>query len=131
MYTHSCQFRESKLQRLPQAAGRVILDISISAPLRLYPLRSMRNLQSLMSSSPELDVQLPTPRETPQPEGHPATPLISDTLFDHPEVFLESSDSTPGRTFTAPSGNPMLTAVDQSGVFDMEVVFCVCSDKDS
>jgi hypothetical protein len=25
----------------------------------------------------------------------------------------------------------MLITVDQSGVFDMEMVFCVCSDKDN
>jgi hypothetical protein len=81
--------------------------------------------------SPEPHLQLPTPRETPQPEGQLAIPLISDTLFDHPEVFLESSDSIPGRTYTAPSRNPMLITVDRSGVFDMEMVFCVCSDKDN
>ena len=79
----------------------------------------------------EDDVQLPTPRETPQPEGQPVTPVILDTLFDHPEIFLESGEGTPGRTYTAPSGNPMLTAVDRSGVFDVEVVFCVCSEMDN
>jgi CxC2 like cysteine cluster associated with KDZ transposases len=81
--------------------------------------------------SPELDAQLPTPRETPQPERQPATALISDTLFDHPEVFLESSEGIPGRTYTAPSGNPMLIVVDRSGVFDIEMVFCVCSDRNN
>jgi hypothetical protein len=33
--------------------------------------------------------------------------------------------------YTAPSGNPMLTVVDRSGVFDMEMVFCVCSKEDN
>lgn len=81
--------------------------------------------------SPEIDEQLPTPRDTPQPEGTTSTPIILDTLFDHLEVFLESSDSIPGRTYTAPSGNPMLTVVDRSGVFEVEMVFCVCLDKDN
>jgi len=46
-------------------------------------------------------------------------------------VFLETGDSILGRTYTAPSGNPMITVADRNGVFDMEVVFCVCSDKDN
>jgi hypothetical protein len=46
-------------------------------------------------------------------------------------VFLETGDSIPGRTYTAPSGNPMITVADRNGVFDMEVVFCVCSDTDN
>jgi hypothetical protein len=73
--------------------------------------------------------QLPTPRDTPQPESHSIGPEISDTLFDHPEVFQEYGDSVPSKIYTAPSGNPMLTVVDRSGVFDIEMVFCVCSDK--
>ncbi|KAH9024915.1 hypothetical protein EDB85DRAFT_1869850 [Lactarius pseudohatsudake] len=38
---------------------------------------------------------------------------ISDTLFDF------AGD-------TAKSGNPLLTVINQTGVFDMEVLFCVC-----
>ena len=76
-----------------------------------------------------INQQLPTPRDTPQPECDTTIPVISDALFDHPEEFLEANDSIPGRMYTAPSRNPMLTAVDQGGVFNMEVVFCVCSDR--
>jgi hypothetical protein len=74
--------------------------------------------------------QLPTPRDTPQPDAQPSIQIISDTLFDHLEAILESSDSTPGRTYTAPSGNPMLIVVDRSGIFDVEMLFCVCSEQD-
>jgi hypothetical protein len=78
--------------------------------------------------APEIDPQLPTPRETPQPEGHENIPVISDSLFDNSEEIPESGDTAPHRTYTAPSGNPILTVVDWNGVFDLEVVFCVCSD---
>jgi CxC2 like cysteine cluster associated with KDZ transposases len=72
--------------------------------------------------------QLPTPEKTPQPEGPPSIPEISDDLFDHPEEILEQGDGIPSRMQTAPSGNPILTIVDRSGVFEMEIVFCICSD---
>jgi hypothetical protein len=81
--------------------------------------------------SPETVQQLPTPRETPQPEVHSEVPVISDTLFDHPEMFLESGESIPSQTHIVPSGNPMLTVVDRSGIFDIEMVFCVCSHMEN
>ncbi|KAF8260169.1 hypothetical protein EI94DRAFT_1773752 [Lactarius quietus] len=43
---------------------------------------------------------------------------------------INSGDNSPNRTYTAPSGNMMLTIVDQNGVFEHEVVFCVCSEDD-
>lgn len=48
--------------------------------------------------------------------------------------MLESGDGNPNRVYTAPSGNPLLTVVDRAGIFDIEMVFCVCSiegDKDA
>ena len=71
--------------------------------------------------------QLPTPRETPQPETRPSQPIVSDTLFS--SVDQESIDGSSGRTRTAASGNSLFTVVDRSGVFDIEVVFCVCPDS--
>ncbi|KAH9162546.1 hypothetical protein EDB89DRAFT_1860727, partial [Lactarius sanguifluus] len=32
---------------------------------------------------------------------------------------------------TADSGNPLFTVVDRSGIFDMEIVFCICSGLDN
>lgn len=81
--------------------------------------------------TPETNPQLPTPRETPQPDGQPNVPIISDTLFDHPEMILESSDSIPGRVYRESPGNRMLTVVDRSGIFEIEMVFCICHDEDS
>jgi CxC2 like cysteine cluster associated with KDZ transposases len=81
--------------------------------------------------TPEVDKQLPTPRETPQPECPEHIIVPSDSLFDHPEASPESEGSGPNRTYTAPSGNPMLIVVDRNGIFDHEVVFCVCSDNDN
>ncbi|KAH9035584.1 hypothetical protein EDB84DRAFT_1269414 [Lactarius hengduanensis] len=75
--------------------------------------------------------QLPTPRETPEPEGLSTNPDISDRLFDPIDMSLGSNDSDSGRVRTADSGNPLFTVVDRSGIFDMEIVFCVCSGTDN
>lgn len=51
---------------------------------------------------------------------------ISDTLFDLSEMLLDDSEGRPHRARTAKSGNPLLTVVHQSGVHDMELLFCIC-----
>ena len=72
---------------------------------------------------------LPTPRETPHPEDAlPTVPTISDSLFDLFDECLDSGYSNAQRTQTGASGNTLLTVVDSAGVFDMEVLFCACSD---
>lgn len=47
---------------------------------------------------------------------------IADTLFD-PDDFGKRA---PHRVRTSASGNPLVTVVHQSGVFNMEVLFCIC-----
>jgi hypothetical protein len=91
------------------------------------------SLQSVQEDieSPENAEQLPTPRETPQPEDPSFNPVISDTLYDMSEISLESNDSSASRSRTSASGNPLFTVVDRSGVFDMEIIFCICSNKDN
>jgi hypothetical protein len=82
-----------------------------------------------------------------EPE-HPAKPLerldsaledsanlpgISDTLFDFTELSLDQSLQQSRRTRTTPLGNPLITAVHHTGVFDLEVLYCICpnaSDTD-
>lgn len=91
---------------------------------------SLQSIEEYLES-PENSGQLPTPRETPQPEIQPSIPEISDTLFDVPEISLESNDNGPSRIRTANSGNPLFTVIDRSGIFDMEIIFCVCSDIDN
>jgi hypothetical protein len=76
-------------------------------------------------------LQLPTPQDTPQPERPLNIPVISDTLFDVLEAFPDSGDHLPNKTYTADSGNPILTVVDWNGIFDSEVVFCVCSNSNA
>jgi hypothetical protein len=73
--------------------------------------------------------QLPTPRETPQPEMDSQTPAISNDLFDFVEISpaLGSGDVHHSRTGT--TGNPLMRVVDSQGVFEMEVLFCACSDR--
>jgi CxC2 like cysteine cluster associated with KDZ transposases len=72
--------------------------------------------------------QLPTPRETPQPDDTPTTTAISDTLYDFLDIPLDPGAGNVHRTRTGKSGNPYMTIVDCQGVFDMEVLFCACSD---
>jgi hypothetical protein len=57
--------------------------------------------------------------------------MISDTLFDVLEIPLDSGNTNVHRTRTGRSGNPLMTIVDCQGVFEMEVLFCVCSDARS
>ncbi|KAH8995501.1 hypothetical protein EDB86DRAFT_2829415 [Lactarius hatsudake] len=58
-------------------------------------------------------------------------PIILDTLFDHPDIPLDPVDMFPDQMQREPSGNQMLTIVDRSGIFEMEAVFCVCSETDN
>ena len=71
--------------------------------------------------------QLPTPRETPKPESLPSGLLPSDTLFTM-DIAMDANDTNSSRSRTAESGNPLFTVVDRSGIFNMEVLFCVCPD---
>ena len=90
-------------------------------------LASDNNDQQTMASA----LQLPTPRVTPQPDGPHKLPVISDSLFDNIEAYADSAEHVPIKSYTAPSGNPMLTVIDQNGVFNFEVVFCVCCNSTS
>ena len=59
----------------------------------------------------------------------PPMETISDTLFDLLDDSLDSGYSETRRTRIGASGNMLLTVVDSLGIFDMEVLFCACSDK--
>ncbi|KAI9434164.1 hypothetical protein H4582DRAFT_1818929 [Lactarius indigo] len=71
---------------------------------------------------------MPCPRT---PEGPSTNPDISDRLFDSLDMSPDSNDSDSSRVRTADSGNPLFTVVDRSGIFDMEVVFCICPGMDN
>ncbi|KAH9017156.1 hypothetical protein EDB84DRAFT_1276642 [Lactarius hengduanensis] len=62
--------------------------------------------------------------------GHDGKPCpltgILDTLFDPSGDILDPSDRYTRRTRTAKSGNPLITIINQTGVFDMDVLFCIC-----
>ncbi|KAI9443974.1 hypothetical protein H4582DRAFT_2053729 [Lactarius indigo] len=49
-----------------------------------------------------------------------------DTLFDFVGDVLDPSEGNTQRTRTTMSGNPLITVVNQTGVFDMDVLFCIC-----
>ena len=73
---------------------------------------------------------LPTTKEVPQSANSlPTVPMISDTLFDLLDDSLDSGYSEAWRVRTGRSGNVLLIVVDSSGIFEMEVLFCACSDK--
>ena len=46
-----------------------------------------------------------------------------NTLFD---TLLDESTRGTKRMRTAKSGNPLISVVHQSGVFDMELLYCIC-----
>jgi hypothetical protein len=75
--------------------------------------------------------QLPSPRETPQPDDAQTIPLISDTLYDFLDLPLDPGKINVNRTRTGKSGNPQMTIVDCRGIFEMDVLFCACSDGKS
>ena len=73
---------------------------------------------------------LPTTKEVSQSANSlPTVPMISDTLFDLLDNSLDSGYSEARRARTGRSGNVLLIVVDSSGIFEMEVLFCACSDK--
>ncbi|KAF8267468.1 hypothetical protein EI94DRAFT_1700968 [Lactarius quietus] len=51
---------------------------------------------------------------------------LSDSLFGHADPLIDTSPGNAKRLRTAASGNPLLTVVHQSGIFNMEVLYCIC-----
>jgi hypothetical protein len=91
---------------------------------------SLRSVQEDSDTLGNAD-QLPMPWETPHPEGEPSPPVISETLFTQTNILQESDDSGDSRTCTAASRNQIFTIADRTGIFEMEVIFCVCSDTEN
>jgi CxC2 like cysteine cluster associated with KDZ transposases len=67
-----------------------------------------------------------SPAATPQPLSLDDLTDISDTLFKNADCFPEDSEKHSKRTRTLKSGNPLIMVVNQSGVFDMDIVYCIC-----
>ncbi|KAH8978663.1 hypothetical protein EDB86DRAFT_2836597 [Lactarius hatsudake] len=84
---------------------------------------SSSSLQSVQEELESLQISNQLPIST--------APIILDTLFDHPDIPLDPVDMFPDQVQREPSGNQMLTIVDRSGIFEMEAVFCVCSETDN
>ncbi|KAF8258658.1 hypothetical protein EI94DRAFT_1707799 [Lactarius quietus] len=51
---------------------------------------------------------------------------LSDPLFGCADPLIDTSPGNAKRLRIAASGNPLLTVVHQSGVFNMEVLYCIC-----
>ena len=54
---------------------------------------------------------------------------ISDQLFDTAEPMFKEAEMNSNRTRTSKSGNPLLKVVNQTGIFDMEILLCICVNK--
>ena len=65
---------------------------------------------------------------SPHPSVHDSKDMqgLSTTLF---EPMLEDFTKSSHRTRTAKSGNPLITVVHQSGIFDLEVLYCICPNS--
>jgi hypothetical protein len=99
------------------------IQASQAAHLMIHTTRRTRS----SSVKPVIEEQA-SPLEQPHdalPSGGDSsnTQGFSTTLF---EPLLDHFTKSSHRTRTAKSGNPLLTAVHQSGIFAMEVLYCIC-----
>ena len=70
----------------------------------------------------------PTDRPvTPPPSLHNSKDIqgLSTTLF---EPLMDHPTKGSHRVRTAKSGNPHITVVHNSGIFDMEILYCICTN---
>ena len=70
----------------------------------------------------------PTDRPvTPPPSLHNSKDIqgLSTTLF---EPLMDHPTKGSHRVCTAKSGNPHITVVHNSGIFDMEILYCICTN---
>ena len=113
--SHPCQGVKASRKRRTRAAAS-------------SSLRSVEEEDGSLVDTADHIRQLPTPRATPQPDGPTTAPAISNTLFDFLDTPMDSSHSHVHRTRTGRNGNPLITSMDRSRVFEMEVLFCACSN---
>ena len=68
---------------------------------------------------------LDRPPASPMPSLHTSKDIqgLSTNLF---EPLLDPSTRGSHHVCTAKLGNPHITAVHQSGIFDMEILYCIC-----
>jgi hypothetical protein len=86
------------------------------------PPKSLRSVHETPDSTDH-----PNHSETPlSPDSFDGAHGVSDTLFDFAEASLDHTERKKHRARKAKSGNPLLTIVHQTGVFDMELLFCIC-----
>ena len=81
------------------------------------PLKQVNEEQPLAPEHPHLLGQQPLLGNPKDIQG------LCGTLF---EPFLNNSTRDSKRMHTAGLGNPLITAVHQSRVFEMEILYCIC-----
>ena len=103
-----------------QAAEKALREQRKSNKTQATSPRALKAQNSLLSDSPVISSSYLTA------EGIHVLWDPSSDLVDHP--LLDDYSENIRRARTAASGNPLLTVVHQSGVFDMEVLYCICSN---
>ena len=95
----------------------------------LYHSTSLHSVQENVWYTLITAGQLLTPLETPHPELCPAEPIVSNGLYSIMDALMDTDTYDGSRIHTAGSGNPLLMIVDSSGIFNMEVISCVCPNR--
>jgi hypothetical protein len=86
--------------------------------IRCTHLSSLKPVVEGHATSPDqLDVPCTSGNDSEDMQG------VSTTIF---EPLLDNCGKSSHCVRTAKSGNPLLTVVDQSGIFDLEVLYCIC-----
>ena len=81
-------------------------------------LKSISKERSLRADRPPCETQIPSLDEK---DVQGACNTLIETLLDESTIGTK-------RMHTAKSGNPLISVVHQSGVFDMEILYCICAN---
>jgi hypothetical protein len=99
----------------------------IQAACRAHPEMKQTGHIHSTSLKPVGKQRPPHPDQPPSPlqplDDSTALQGLSTTLF---EPLMDHSTKGSHRIRTAKSGNPRITVVHQSGIFEMEILYCIC-----
>ena len=95
-------------------------------------MQTSRRTHSTSLRSIKEEVAFP---ESPPSEGQPSKSdhpwNFQAQSFQFSDPLVETPERSSQRTRTAPSGNLLLTMVNHTGVFSMEVLYCICPNAGS
>jgi hypothetical protein len=120
-------FRVSKLHQYQGLPKPLTAEMYTDTPSLLHPLLRIKSPWSLCCSFPLHGIH-------PSQRDHSifqSSPTLFLTFWRHSQIPETICLTRHNKTYTADSGNPILTVVDWNGIFDSEVVFCVCSNSNA